>query len=139
MSTSNNTNKGKSVPPVDNLTWWMDTALAENDSDDKALAARKFQECQQHRAEKKAIDGLTQELKEMRQEYQEQGKWVVATINNLQHRLDPEYVAGSEEELDLEVPKKKMAEASVELGELRKEAEAAVEEPEDEESDDDEV
>ncbi|KIJ67277.1 hypothetical protein HYDPIDRAFT_25748 [Hydnomerulius pinastri MD-312] len=87
----------------------------------------------------KAINGLTQEVKEMRQEYREQGKRVVAAIDDLQHTLDPEYVAGPEEELDLEVPEEEVAEASAELGELRKEAEAAAEETEDEESDDEEV
>ncbi|KIJ61046.1 hypothetical protein HYDPIDRAFT_31748 [Hydnomerulius pinastri MD-312] len=287
MSASNNASKGKSVPPADDLTKWADVALAENDSDDEVLAARKFQECQRRRAEKKreeewkkaeeerkraeevkkaeevrkaveakkaeearkaaeakkataltrgvlstgggakcegcenagvdctmempggskatacdrchrqkmgcvrpgvekkesrrkreeptsprggskrkqmrirspemeddeedkdeedalrlivkAINGLTQEMKEMRREYREQGKRVVAAIDDLQHMLDPEYVAGPEEESDPEVPEEEVAEASAELGELRKEAEAAAEETEDEESDDEEV
>ncbi|KIJ58996.1 hypothetical protein HYDPIDRAFT_33610 [Hydnomerulius pinastri MD-312] len=91
------------------------------------------------RKQMQAINGLTQEMKEMQREYWEQGKWVVAAIDDLQHTLDPEYVAGPEEESDLEVPKEEVAEASAELGELRKEAEAVAEELEDEESDDEEV
>ncbi|KIJ64160.1 hypothetical protein HYDPIDRAFT_29048 [Hydnomerulius pinastri MD-312] len=67
------------------------------------------------------------------------GKWVVATIDDLQHTLDPEYVVGPEEESDPEVPEEEVAEAEAELGELRKEAAAAAEEPEDEESDEEEV
>ncbi|KIJ59135.1 hypothetical protein HYDPIDRAFT_24398 [Hydnomerulius pinastri MD-312] len=260
MSTSNNTNKGKSMPPINDLMRWTDVALAENNSDDKVLTTRKFQECQQRRAEKKqkeeqkkaeeewkraeeakkveearkvvevkkveevwkaaeakkatalargaltagggqghhrqkmgyvypevekkerrrkweeptsprsgsnrkqtwvwspeveddeeeedkdalqliarVIDGLMQELKEMWWEYWKQGKWVVTAIDDLQHKLDLEYVAGPEEESDPEVLKEEMAEASVELGELRKEAEVVVEELEDEGSDDDKV
>ncbi|KIJ59126.1 hypothetical protein HYDPIDRAFT_33478 [Hydnomerulius pinastri MD-312] len=86
----------------------------------------------------RAIDDLMQELKEMQWEYREQGKWVAAAINNLQHMLDLEYVAGPEEESDLEVPEEEVAEASAELGEFRKEVEQAAEEPEDEGSEEEE-
>ncbi|KIJ58480.1 hypothetical protein HYDPIDRAFT_34141 [Hydnomerulius pinastri MD-312] len=262
MSTPNNTNKGKSVPPVDDLTSWADAALVENDSDNEVLAARKFQERQQRRAEKKREEEQKKaeeewkcveevkkaeearkaaevrkaeearktveakkamastagggakcegcestgadctmvmpggskatvcacrrrqkmgcmcprvEKKEHWRKWEEPlspqgsskrkqtwvrspevaddeeedkdkeegslrliGKWVVAAIDDLQHTLDLEYVAGLEEELDLEVPKEEEAEASVELGELRKEAEEPAEEPEDEESEEEE-
>ncbi|KIJ59836.1 hypothetical protein HYDPIDRAFT_32826 [Hydnomerulius pinastri MD-312] len=86
----------------------------------------------------RAINGLMQEVKEMWREYWEQGKWVVAAIDDLQHMLDPEYMMGPEEESHPEVPEEEVTEASAELGELRKEAEEAVEEPEEEESEEEE-